>query len=61
MKKLAAATAVALVLGTSAQAGALTDPVIEKTVVVEETTSSSSGAAFVAFLALLLAVPLIAS
>ncbi|WP_299030799.1 hypothetical protein [uncultured Sulfitobacter sp.] len=46
-------------LATSAQAGSLSDPIIEAPIIIEEASSSSSGTVTVALLALLLALPVL--
>lgn len=59
MKQLglfAAALAV-VCAGAAAQAGSLSDPVVETPVIIDDAEGSSSGTALVALLAVLLAVP----
>lgn len=58
MKTFAKAFALSCALATgTAQAGSLSDPVIEQDIIVAEAASSSSGTALVALLAVVMALP----
>ena len=58
MKTFVKAFALSCALTASpAQAGSLSDPVIEQDIIIAEATSSSSGTALVALLAVVLAIP----
>lgn len=58
-KTIIAATVAASLAATTGFAGSVKDPVLEKDVVMAEAASSSSGTAFVALLALVLAIPVL--